>query len=287
MAVEASLSKPLYKIELYLLKMIRMVMVTLCLANMTLFYFGIDAAILNRERCVLIYFIYMQLLSKLLKELHILFIMITFAQELSTMKKYLYIALVSIAVFIGGLLLYQRVMLEKYRNLYEKELQNVEAYKQSNAGLEGEIREYKMTMDDLRASRDSIDIRLAEVVDELKIKDKKIEYLQYQVKVAHKTDTIQIPDTIFVPEAHVDTLIGDKWYNLRLRLDYPSTIVASPTFNSEQYVVINSKKEYNKKPSKIFFIRWFQRKHTTVEVNVEEKSPYITNKENKFIKILK
>lgn len=203
------------------------------------------------------------------------------------MKKYLYIALVSIAVFIGGLLLYQRVMLEKYRNLYEKELQNVEAYRASNSGLEGEIREYKMTMDDLRASKDSIDIRLAEVVDELKIKDKKIEYLQYQVKVAHKTDTIQMPDTIFVPEAHVDTLIGDKWYNLRLRLDYPSTIVASPTFNSEQYVVINSKKEYNKKPSKIFFIRWFQKKHTVVEVNVEEKSPYITNKENKFIKILK
>ena len=104
--------------------------------------------------------------------------MITFAQKLGTMKKYLYIALVGTAVFIGGLLLYQRVMLEKYRNLYEKELQNVEAYRVSNSGLEGEIREYRMTMDDLRASKDSIDIRLAEVVDELKIKDKKIEYLQ-------------------------------------------------------------------------------------------------------------
>ena len=203
------------------------------------------------------------------------------------MKKYIYTAIALFLIFLGGLFYYQKIEIEKYKSLYDKELQNVEAYRNSNAGLEGEIREYKMTMDDLRASKDSIDIRLAEVVDELKIKDKKIEYLQYQVKVAHKTDTIQIPDTIFVPEAHVDTLIGDKWYNLRLRLDYPSTIVASPTFNSEQYVVINSKKEYNKKPSKIFFIRWFQRKHTTVEVNVEEKSPYITNKKNKFIKILK
>lgn len=203
------------------------------------------------------------------------------------MSKYIYAALISVILIIGCALLYQGTLLTKYKNLYSKELQNVEAYRASNSGLEGEIREYKMTMDDLRASRDSIDIRLAEVVDELKIKDKKIEYLQYQVKVAHKTDTIQMPDTIFVPEAHVDTLIGDKWYNLRLRLDYPSTIVASPTFNSEQYVVINSKKEYNKKPSKIFFIRWFQKKHTVVEVNVEEKSPYITNRENKFIKILK
>lgn len=203
------------------------------------------------------------------------------------MKKYLYIALVSITVFISGLLLYQRAMLEKYRNLYEKELQNVEAYRASNSGLEGEIREYKMTMDDLRASKDSIDIRLAEVVDELKIKDKKIEYLQYQAKVAHKTDTIQMPDTIFVPEAHVDTLIGDKWYNLRLKLDYPSTIVVSPTFNSEQYVVINTRREYNKKPSKIFFIRWFQKRHWVTEVNVIERNPYIDVKQQKYIKVVK
>jgi hypothetical protein len=53
------------------------------------------------------------------------------------------------------------------------------------------------------------------------------------------------------------------------------------------YVVINNKKEYNKKPSKIFFIRWFQKKHLVTEVNVEERNPYIKSKENKFIKINK
>lgn len=47
MAAEANLSKPLYKIELYLLKVIPMVMAALCLANTTLFYFGIDATILT------------------------------------------------------------------------------------------------------------------------------------------------------------------------------------------------------------------------------------------------
>ena len=47
MVAEASLSKPLYKIELYLLKVIPMAMVALCLANTTLFYFGIDATILT------------------------------------------------------------------------------------------------------------------------------------------------------------------------------------------------------------------------------------------------
>lgn len=203
------------------------------------------------------------------------------------MKKYLDIAIACIALFVVGFVIYQTAELKKYKNLYAKELQNVDAYKAQNSGLEGEIREFKMTMDDLRASRDSVDRKLADMIDELKVKDKKIEYLQYQTKVIYKTDTINTSDTILVPEAHVDTIIGDKWYNLRLKLNYPSTIIASPTFNSEQYVVINSKKEYNKVPSKLFFIRWFQKKHWVTEVNVIERNPYIDIKQQKYIKVVK
>lgn len=202
------------------------------------------------------------------------------------MNKYIYIILSAVALLYAVTYSCQREELQKYKELYNKESQNVEAYKLHNSGLKDNIRQYQMTMDDLRGSRDSLDKKLTSIVDELKIKDKRIKHLQYQTKVIYKTDTIQVPDTIIVPEAHVDTLLGDKWYSLRLQLDYPSTIIASPTFNSEQYVVINTKKEYNKKPSKLFFIRWFQKKHYVVEVNVEEKSPYITNKESKFIKIL-
>lgn len=202
------------------------------------------------------------------------------------MKKYLYIAYLIILLTIAGVFIYLNSSLSKYKELYNKELANVEAYQVSNSGLEEEIREYKMTIGDLRSSKDSVDRKLALVIDELKIKDKDIQYLQYQASVAHKVDTIIALDTIFVPETHIDTIIGNEWYNLELKLDYPSTIVASPTFNSEQYVIINSKKEYNSEPSKIFFVRWFQKKHTVVEVNVEEKSPYITNKSNKFIKVL-
>lgn len=203
------------------------------------------------------------------------------------MKKYLYIALAGIIIFTSSLVMHQRAELIKYKGLYSKELQNVEAYRASNSGLEEDIREFRMSVDDLRASRDSLDRELAETIDKLKVKDKNIEYLQYQAKIAQKVDTIALVDTIFVPETHLDTLLRDQWYSLRLQLDYPATIVASPSFTSEQFVVINTKKEYNNPPSKIFFIRWFQKKHQVVEVNIEEKSPYITNKKSKFIKILK
>lgn len=203
------------------------------------------------------------------------------------MKKYLYIVLLTIVLSVAGLIGYQRYEIQKYKSLYDKELQNVEAYRVSNSGLEGEIREYRMTMDDLRSSKDSVDRKLAGVIDKLKIKDKRIEYLQYQTAQATKTDSVVMSDTIFVNDLKIDTLMGDKWYKLRLELNYPSTIVVAPTFNSEKYVVINTKKEYNNTPSKIFFIRWFQKKHWVTEVDVIERSPYINIKQQKYIKVVK
>lgn len=212
--------------------------------------------------------------------------MSNFAESLD-MKRYLYILIFGIVTLIAGQFIYQNKQLAKYKELYNKELQNVEAYRVSNSGLEGEIRQYQMTMNDLRSSKDLLDRKLVEAVDGLEVKDKQIEYLQYQSTIAHKTDTINLKDTIFVQKLNVDTIIQDEWYRLQLGLRYPSNIIVSPTFNSEKVIVVNSKKEYKNTPSKIFFIRWFQKKYTVIEVNIEEKSPYIDDKESKFIKVLK
>lgn len=202
------------------------------------------------------------------------------------MKKYIWAIGAFLLMFLFGLMLIQRKQIAKYKELYNKELQNVEAYQTTNSSLEGTVRQFQMTLDDLRASKDSLDSKLLEVAEQLKIKDKRIEYLQYQKKIVYSIDTLEFHDTIFVRETHIDTIIGDAWYTLKLQLDYPSRVVTNPTFKSEQYIIINSKKEFNKTPSKFFLIRQFQKKHTIVEVNMEEKSPYIINKENKFIKVL-
>lgn len=207
------------------------------------------------------------------------------------MKKYFYgiaIALV-LSLFLTGYKTCKN--LAHYKELYNRELANVEAYEQKNAGLNGEIREFKYTIDELRTSKDSIHQKLLEMTDKLKIKDKNISYLQYHTSVVHKTDTVRIKgDTIFQEKLisqPIDTVIGDKWYNMKLKLEYPSTIVTSPTFNSEKYVIVHLKKEYNKKPSKCFFIRWFQKKHWVTEVTVVENNPYIDNKESRFINVVK
>lgn len=201
------------------------------------------------------------------------------------MRKYIYIIIGVILLSLSAGFLIQTQRTSKYKELYEKELQNVNAYQISNSGLEGEVRQYRMTINELYASNDSLDRRFSECLQELKIADKKIKNLQYQLKQARKVDTIIVPDTIFVPTVDIDTIIGDKWYNLRLQMYYPSTVVTTPTFNSEQFVYIYNRQEYVGGKSKCFFINWFKKKYTVTEVKIEEGNPYINTINQKFIEV--
>lgn len=203
------------------------------------------------------------------------------------MKKYIYIALMFAvsALLLSGYKVY--VNAQKYKTLYNKERQNVEAYENLNSSLNEDIKEFQLTIDELKNSKDSINQKLNRQIKEKKLKEKNVQSIQYITSIGHKVDTIVLVDTIFKEPIAIDTILGDEWYNIKLGLKYPSTIITEPAFKSEKYVIIHTKKEYDKKPSKIFFIRWFQKKHTSVIVDVEEKSPYIENKESRFVKIIK
>ena len=206
------------------------------------------------------------------------------------MSKYkIYILLGTIALFAALVvaLIVSNNRANSYKELYQKELQNVEAYRTDNSDLKETARQYKMTIDDLTYSNDSLDKKIVKVMNELKIKDNKVKELQYQLTQANRTDTIKLVDTIFKENTNIDTTFGDEWYNMQLKLQYPSTVITSPTFNSEQFVYIYTTKVYNSTPSKCFFIRWFQKKHTVTEVKIEEKNPYINTVKQKFIEINK
>ena len=206
------------------------------------------------------------------------------------MSKYkIYILLGTITLFVALVvaLIVSNNRANSYKELYQKELQNVEAYRTDNSDLKETARQYKMTIDDLTYSNDSLDKKIVRVMNELKIKDNKVKELQYQLTQANRTDTIKLVDTIFKENTNIDTTFGDEWYNMQLKLQYPSTVITSPTFNSEQFVYIYTTKVYNSTPSKCFFIRWFQKKHTVTEVKIEEKNPYINTVKQKFIEINK
>ena len=164
---------------------------------------------------------------------------------------------------------------------------NQKAFIAENLSLKDESRAFKFTIEQLNYYNDSILQKMNEVRKELKIKDDNLKQMQYLLSEATKKDTIVFRDTLFrVPSLNIDTLIGDKWYNIRLGLKYPNLITTNPTFISEKYIIVNKKKETINPPKKFFLFRWFQKKHWVMEVNIKEKSPYIKEVDNKFIEII-
>ena len=164
---------------------------------------------------------------------------------------------------------------------------NQKAFITENSSLKEENRTFKFTVEQLNYYNDSILQKMNEVRKELKIKDNNLKQMQYLLSVSTKKDTVLFTDTIFKDKGlALDTIIGDKWYNIRLGLKYPNLITTNPTFISEKYIIVNKKKETINPPKKFFLFRWFQRKHWVMEVHIKEKNPYIKEINNKFVEII-
>ena len=164
---------------------------------------------------------------------------------------------------------------------------NQKAFIAENSSLKDESRAFKFTIEQLNYYNDSILQKMNDVRKELKIKDENLKQLQYLKSISTRKDTVLFTDTIFKDRNLVlDTLIGDKWYNIRLGLKYPNLIATHPTFVSEKYIIVNKKKETINPPKKFFLFRWFQKRHWVMEVHVKEKNPYIKETNNKFVEII-
>lgn len=167
-------------------------------------------------------------------------------------------------------------------------MSNQKAFIAENSLLKEENRVFKFTIEQLNHYNDSILQKMNEVRKELKIKDRDLKQMQYLLSEAQKKDTIVFRDTLFrEPTLKIDTLLGDRWYQMKLELRYPSTIITEPKFVSEKYVIVDYKEETINPPKKCWLLRLFQKKHKVVEVNVVEKNPYIENKQQRFIEFVK
>lgn len=167
-------------------------------------------------------------------------------------------------------------------------MSNQKAFIAENSLLKEENRVFKFTIEQLNHYNDSILQKMNEVRKELKIKDKDLKQMQYLLSEAQKKDTIVFRDTLFrEPTLKIDTLLGDRWYQMKLELRYPSTIITEPKFVSEKYIIVDYKKETINPPKKCWLLRLFQKKHKVVEVNIVEKNPYIENKDSKFVETIK
>lgn len=205
------------------------------------------------------------------------------------MKSYLYIGIALLGItsaIIIVVLLNQRSKTEKK---WKDAVENAKAYSELFSNSENKNRAFKLTIDQLKNSSDSIFQELNEARKELKIKDSKLKSLQYVSSSFSKVDTITLKgDTVFKdPQLSIDTLLSDKWYSVKVGLKYPSTVTIEPKFLSIKYIVVSAKKETINPPKRFFLFRWFQKKQIRLNVDVVEKNPYVQNQDNRFVEIVK
>lgn len=146
----------------------------------------------------------------------------------------------------------------------------------------------QLTISQLEYSMDSVITKMNDLRKELKIKDKNLEQLGYISESLGRVDSIVFRDTIFSrPNINIDTIIGDKWYNININLKYPGSITIKPEFYNELFLIIDYKKETLRPPKKFFLFRWFQRRHKVIRAEIVKTNPYAKIKQRKFIKIVK
>lgn len=198
-----------------------------------------------------------------------------------------------LVIIITALSLFVIIGIGKYnkmREQYEVAEGNVKAYSDLLGETTSQNTAYQLTIGQLKTFSDSVLVALNAAREELKIKDKKLKALQQIKSSFSRTDTITISsiDTIFKePSFSVDTLIGDKWYSVKVGLRYPSAVIVKPEFVSEKYVIVSLKKETVKPRKKFFLARWLQKKHNVLKVDVLEKNPYVSNQSSRYVEILK
>lgn len=172
--------------------------------------------------------------------------------------------------------------------LYNISASNEKAFMAENDTLKNKNRVFQFTIEQLEYTKDSLIVRMDSMRKVLSIKDKNLKQMQFLLSESRKRDTIVFRDTLFIdPDLDIDTVLGDKWYSLYVRLTFPDRIIAEPVFTSERYIFTSYRKETVKPPKKCFIGRLFQRKHEIMEVEVIDNNPYIKNKKQKFIEILK
>lgn len=206
---------------------------------------------------------------------------------MKTLKSYINYIILGIII----ILTIRIVTLTQAYNISEKKRiiaeNNIKAYTDQYTKVEKNNRIFQMTISQLKVSKDSIFQELDATRKKLKIKDNKVKELQYISSTFTKVDTIKFKDTLFIDKTiKVDTLLEDNWYSLRLGVKYPSTITIVPTFKSIKNVVIHSKKETINPPKRFFLFRWFQRKHTVLNIDIIEKNPYIQKQTYRYIEVI-
>ena len=194
--------------------------------------------------------------------------------------------IVAIIAGLGTTVVVMNNRIDKLNTEVAEATTNIKAYELENLALKDNTIEFQYTIEQLNHSKDSLNQKINKLRKDLKIKDKDIQKLQYVLSENQKKDSIIVYDTLFIEKVKIDTTLSDNWSKLHLQLEFPNKVVTEYSFKNESLVTTYLKKETIKPPHKCIFVRWFQKKHKMIYVEVNEQNPYCEIKEQKFINII-
>lgn len=194
--------------------------------------------------------------------------------------------IVAIIVGLGTTVAVMNNRIDKLNTEVAEATTNIKAYESENSTLKDNTIEFQYTIEQLNHSKDSLNQKINKLRKDLKIKDKDIQKLQYVLSENQKKDSIIIHDTLFTEKVKIDTTLSDDWSKIHLQLEFPNKVVTEYSFKNESLVTTYLKKETIKPPHKCIFVRWFQKKHKMIYVEINEQNPHCEIKEQKFINII-
>ena len=128
---------------------------------------------------------------------------------------------------------------------------------------------FQRTIDELKDSESKKDRQILEMAKRLKIKPSDIIVASV---VEEKVDTV----------VKVVNQPKDSCYTFRVNDEFISTVCVRkdsvsyrPQISNTQSLIVSSNRETVRPRSKVFFIRWFQKKHTVVKVSVKNSNSAI------------
>ena len=193
--------------------------------------------------------------------------------------------LLAVIFIVGGYILYLRDQNKKLKSSEEMAYNNLRAEVASSDTLKSQSKLYRMTISDLEDRVDSMSVGLVKAKDRLRVKDRDLRMLASIHSSFSSKDTVVVKDTIFVKGLPIDTIVGDEWYSMLLSMRYPDTLRTNLNVRSQKDVVVHARR-FIRKPSKIFFIRWFQKKSTEIIVDIKDQNPHINEDGSRFIEIV-
>ena len=209
----------------------------------------------------------------------------------------IFLGVIGVMIMLIG---YFSINMNHYKQEALRQTNNIKYYqnKYSERLLKSGLKVYTVnslfeSIDELKNSKDSLDSILLKRIDELKIKENKIQSLQHYIYFTSTINSGNFSDTIIIKT--IDTLQIEKdtlkkayltstWVDNVVVYNPRTNKVDVETISRDELIIVGYVKRETVAPRKKFFLlRWFQKKQNVFYFDVVNSNPNSTIKYSKII----